>query len=144
MAKLRKIKPIKPLKRKRKKRVLTKKDIPSSKIEKEFMKWLKEELHLSVEDQFQIAYKWYDFRIRTTKILIEFDGDYYHCNPEVYPDGPVDRLQKKAILNDKYKTALAESEGYTVIRVWEKDFKKNKGEVKKKILQEVKDYHKKK
>ena len=71
-------------------------------------------------------------------LIIEFDGDFWHCNPAVYPTGPINNMQKKAIKNDLYKTDIANARGYTLIRVWEKDFNENLPMVKERLLKEVK------
>lgn len=47
-------------------------------------------------------------------------------------------MQRKAIKNDRYKTALAESSGYKLIRVWEKDFNTKPDNVKENILNFIK------
>lgn len=62
-----------------------------------------------------------DFQILNTKILIEVNGDYYHCNPYVYPQGPKDEVQIKHVLRDYYKKCYYISRGYTILEIWEKD-----------------------
>lgn len=120
---------------------LKKSDITKSKLEGRFATFLKS-LGLTYEEQFKLGYKFYDFRIRNTKIIIEVDGDFWHCNPEKYPDGPINSIQKKAKRNDAYKTALAVINGYIIIRIWENDFNNDKSKVKKIILESVQEYKK--
>lgn len=138
--------PIKKIKKKRikakrikRKPTRTAKTVGTSMAEKDFKKYLNS-IGVAVDEQFQLLYKFYDFIVKDTNIIIEFDGDYWHCNPAVYPNGPENKMQKKAIENDRYKTALAQSKGYTIIRVWEKDFNENEPTVKKKILEAITDY----
>jgi len=97
--------------------------LPDSKLEVTFQNLLKE-LNIPFQCQFQLDYKFYDFKIKGKKILIEVDGDYWHCNPKKYPDGPINKKQQFAIKNDKFKNLLAKKSGYTLIRVWEEDINK--------------------
>lgn len=139
VSKIKKVKKItKPQKIKRKK-IYTADTVGTSKIEKDFFSFLLSK-GIIVSEQHQIGHKFYDFILTGYKILIEFDGDYWHCNPEIYKEGPVNKMQKKAIENDKHKKILAESFGYKLIRVWEKDFKENPNEVLKYIKSKIKKY----
>jgi very-short-patch-repair endonuclease len=119
---MRKLRRIKKLRTPRKRKI-----IGTSKIEKEFGLFLRR-LGVDVEEQHQIGYRYYDFKVKGQKILIEFDGDFYHCNPEIY-DKPINQMQKDAIDNDTFKDLLAASRGYIVIRVWENDYKNKKHQV---------------
>ena len=131
MSKLHKLKPLKPLKKK-KKYTRTSKNVGTSITEKDFKLFLNS-IGIDVEEQHQVNYKFYDFIIKNTKILIEFNGDYWHANPKVYPNGPINKMQKKSILNDAYKRALAKMGGYELIVICEKDFNENKEEIKEKL-----------
>lgn len=113
-------------------------DVTTSKIETIFGIFLKD-LGLDAQPQFQIGFKFFDFHIKGTNILIEFDGDYWHCNPDKYPTGPEDKTQVNAVLNDKYKNKLAAANGYKLIRIWESEFKEGPGEVAKKIKKILKE-----
>lgn len=139
--KVKKRKAIKKIKKRRKFKPRTAKTVGTSMAEKEFKKFL-ESIGFEVNEQFQILYKFYDFIVKDTKILIEFNGDFWHCNPTVYPDGPINKMQRDAIKNDKYKRGLAETRGYTLISVWEKDFNENAPKVKKMLLEELSEYKK--
>lgn len=133
MRKLRKVRRIKKIKsiRRKKKFKITKYTVGSSKIEKQFGQFLKN-LGLDVESQHQILYKFFDFHIKGKKVLVELDGDYFHCNPRKYPNGPINKMQQESIKNDQYKTALAEAHGYKLIRIWEYDFRNDqKGVIEK-------------
>lgn len=66
-----------------------------------------------------------DFQIKTSKILIEVQGDYFHCNPYVYKNGPKDEIQIRHIIRDYYKKCHFLSRGYTIIYIWEKDINEN-------------------
>lgn len=75
-----------------------------------------------------------DFQIKNTKIIIEVQGDYYHCNPYVYTNGPKDDLQIKHVVRDYYKKCYFLSRGYILLYIWEKDINETPEQVKEKIL----------
>ena len=75
-----------------------------------------------------------DFQIKNTKILIETQGDYYHCNPYVYTNGPKDDVQIKHVIKDYYKKCYFLSRGYTILCIWEKDINENPQKIKEEIL----------
>ncbi len=75
-----------------------------------------------------------DFQIKNTKIIIEVQGDYYHCNPYVYTDGPKDDVQIKHVIKDYYKKCYFLSRGYTLLYIWEKDINENPEKIKETIL----------
>lgn len=66
-----------------------------------------------------------DFYIKGTKILIEVNGDYFHCNPKIYKDGPKDEVQIKHVLRDYYKKCYYLSQGYYILELWEHDINHN-------------------
>ncbi|MEO6301838.1 MAG: hypothetical protein ABIP51_01580 [Bacteroidia bacterium] len=131
-SRLKKSKAISKVKRIKKCPVRKASDITVSKGEMIFEKFLLD-LGFTPKAQHQIGYKFFDFILEGTKILVEYDGDYWHCNPSKYPKGPEDNVQKKAIINDIYKNKLAASNGFTLIRIWESDFKEHPRSVAKRI-----------
>ena len=74
---------------------------------------------------------WYVYDIKIGNILIEINGDYWHCNPQIYkeddlvnlPDGLVPAKLKWT--KDKQKLEFAESLGFRTLTIWEKDLKEN-------------------
>lgn len=76
-----------------------------------------------------------DFQIKGTKIIIEVQGDYYHCNPYLYPNGPKNDQQLRYVVNDYYKKCFYLGNGYTLIELWEHDILHNFDNVQK-ILKE--------
>jgi G:T-mismatch repair DNA endonuclease (very short patch repair protein) len=87
-------------------------------------------LSISHTTQFLIKGKIFDFKISNTNILIEVNGDYWHCNPKKYK---VDESVKfpggvKRVIDiwkkDENKKSKAEKEGYKVIYIWEDEIKK--------------------
>jgi G:T-mismatch repair DNA endonuclease (very short patch repair protein) len=87
----------------------------------------------------------YDFVDKHKKICIEFNGDYWHANPQKYNENDVItfskdkvRLAKDIWADDYSKLSLIESErGYKTIVVWECDYKKDKEAVIKKLKDEL-------
>lgn len=77
--------------------------LPSSKLNS-IVKSILIELGYKVTGEFKIEDKYFDFLFDNTKILLEVDSGQYHSHPI-------------HISNDKIKTELAESKGYTLIRL---------------------------
>lgn len=59
--------------------------------------------------------------------IIEFQGDYWHCNPKIYKEdyfNKVIKMSAKEIWNkDAAKKRIAEKNNYSVLYVWESDYK---------------------
>ncbi len=76
-------------------------------------------LNIEYKSQFYLNKSYFDFYIPEYNMLIEVDGNYYHCNPRIYVNGPVNEWQKGKIDNDNRKNRIAEDNGYRLIRIWE-------------------------
>lgn len=74
-----------------------------------------------------------DFYIPNANLIIEVNGDYFHCNPYLYPNGPKDEIQVNHVLKDYYKKCYYLSRGYRMLTIWEKEINDNLDEVKQKI-----------
>lgn len=64
------------------------------------------------------------------KIIYEFYGDFFHGNPDVYESDKINPLTKEKF-GDLYKKTMEKEEfliknGYTIISIWEKQYKENK------------------
>lgn len=76
-----------------------------------------------------VARRQFDFEVLGRKVLIEVQGDFWHANPEIYsedsemrfPGGK--RLAREVWRKDLEKKELAESYGYKVLYVWEKELR---------------------
>jgi G:T-mismatch repair DNA endonuclease (very short patch repair protein) len=69
----------------------------------------------------------YDFKIKNKKILIEVDGDYWHCNPNLEKfKTPTKQWHFDNIARDEIKNKWAEENGYKLIRFWENDIVNNR------------------
>lgn len=71
---------------------------------------------------------YYDLKYKNK--IIEFHGDYWHCNPAKYaPDyfnKSTNKLAKDVWMHDRYKHDLAVKTGHMLHIVWEHDYKTNK------------------
>ena len=92
----------------------------------------------NIECEFKINRYYFDFKIGKT--IIEFNGDYWHCNPMIYEHDQLVKFPNRTIPantkweEDKKKIKVAKDNGYDVIVIWEKDFRNNK----QKVLQQLK------
>lgn len=66
--------------------------------------------------------KSYDFKLKDSNIIIEVDGDFWHGNEKSKVKFDKYETVRK---NDELKTMIACEEGYTLIRLWESDIKKD-------------------
>lgn len=67
----------------------------------------------------------FDFYLPKHNVLIEIDGDFYHCNPDSGFAIPKYEIQTKNLSNDKRKNTWCKNNGITLIRYWEKDINEN-------------------
>lgn len=74
---------------------------------------------VSFEEEFCVGYFSLDFAIPSRKIAIEADGDYFHCHPLKYPNGPIDSIQRRNCGRDQSKNKYLQKNGWTVLRYWE-------------------------
>lgn len=68
----------------------------------------------------------YDFTIKSKNRIIEFNGDYWHCNPLKYNEDYTHPIRKQTAAYvwqwDDYKKRIANKFGYEVKVVWEKEY----------------------
>lgn len=100
-----------------------------SKAEDELIKILKEN-GIEVNPNHKIETKTFDLFIPTFNLLIEYNGDYWHCNPEKYSATFVNKkknMTAQELWNyDAKKICLGKEHGYYCEVIWESDYKKNK------------------
>lgn len=72
--------------------------------------------------------KAYSYDFTYGKKIIEFNGDYWHCNPKIYEADYFNKnkgLTAKEIQEyDTIKNQLAKNHGYQVLAIWESDWLK--------------------
>ena len=61
----------------------------------------------------------FDFKLNND-ILIEVQGDYWHCNPKIFPE-PINDEQRWAIQKDERKKEFAKNKGFKILYLWEHD-----------------------
>jgi very-short-patch-repair endonuclease len=79
----------------------------------------------------------YDFYLPESNIIIEVDGDFWHCNPTKFPL-PKYESQKKNLIRDKEKEQWVQNNGYKLLRFWEDDINNNIKSVKQTLLENIK------
>lgn len=85
----------------------------------------------------------YSFDFRYKNILVEINGDYWHCNPKLYKPFEFNKVVGKYAheiwKKDKSKKKVAEDKGYLVYIIWEYDYRKNPKETLDKCLSFIHD-----
>ena len=87
--------------------------------------------------------RFFDFFLPQSNVLIEVDGDFWHGNPKIYENGPVNGVQKRAKVIDELKNNWAVNHGIRILRVWEYDINNNAQKVLEWLRNELKDEIKK-
>jgi very-short-patch-repair endonuclease len=67
----------------------------------------------------------YDFKISGKKLMIEVDGDFWHCNPKSKFSIPEYSVQKKNLIKDEIKNKWCLDNDFTLLRFWETDINDN-------------------
>ncbi len=105
----------------------------------DFLYGIKNEKFISNKD---LHYK-YDFTYLPTKKIIEFHGDYWHCNPILYESNyyhKIKNMSAKEIWDyDEEKNELAKKHGYSILVIWEYDYRKNPEQTIKKCVEFLND-----
>ena len=82
-----------------------------------------------------------DIFIPEINLIIEYNGDYWHCNPKKYESNYYHKYKKKTAKEiweyDKNKIDLLIEKGYNYEIIWESDFNKDSNIVKNLIKKYV-------
>ena len=74
--------------------------------------------------------KHYAFDFEFNKKVIEYNGDYWHCNPQIYEKSFIHRTKKISAeeiwKEDENKIKAAKALGYEVLVIWESEYLLNK------------------
>lgn len=118
-----------------------------SKAEKEIIETIKK-LYENIEDQ-KVMFTLkngkrgnkkfvYDFCLEDKKKIIEYNGDYWHCNPKIYVptyyNSVTKMTAKQKWKKDKKKIDFAKQQGYDVLVIWEKEYNDNKKETINRVV----------
>jgi len=100
-----------------------------SKAEKEIVIEIKKR-GIECIHSFRIDTKIFDIYLPKYNLLIEYNGDYWHCNPIKYKSDYLNIKKNKTASEiweyDENKLYLAKKEGYNCEVMWETDYKNNK------------------
>lgn len=69
-------------------------------------------------------------------IIVEFNGDFWHCNPSKYPNGPIHHIQETKIMKDANLRTYCDMHDILLIEIWESEYKENCEKIKQ-ILKEA-------
>jgi very-short-patch-repair endonuclease len=97
-------------------------------IEKKVETWLSEN---GFQFQYQVSINGFiaDFACLDKKIIIECQGDFFHCNPKIEKyANPIYAIQKRNIYRDSIKRKVYAENEWKLIELWESDI--NSGEFK--------------
>jgi G:T-mismatch repair DNA endonuclease (very short patch repair protein) len=104
------------------------KSVITSKKENEIIKYIKSLGYSSIHS-YKVDTKICDVYIPSLNLIIEYFGDYWHCNPERYDRNYFNEKKQKYAWElweyDKNKLELIKSYGYNLEVIWEKDLKNN-------------------
>jgi len=80
-----------------------------------------------VQHSLRVETKIYDIFIPSLNLVIEYNGDYWHCNPKKYKPDYFNQKKQKTAKElweyDKNKIDLIREKGYNLEIVWESDLK---------------------
>jgi hypothetical protein len=118
----------------------SKKELELVKIIVDKLKLNEDEYSDSIKNTFYIRIKelnkTFSFDFVFKHKIIEFNGDYWHCNPKYYNENfyhkHIKLYAKDIWINDKNKIESVKKIGFDVLEIWESDYKKDK----EKIIQE--------
>lgn len=108
----------------------------SSKAEKDFAIKFLDSMDIKYETQKYIKdiKQYCDFYVPENQVFIEFDGDFWHCNPIKYPNGPINKNQTTKIEKDRIKNEwFGNHKEFKLIRIWESDVKNDEENVLKQL-----------
>ena len=94
---------------------------------------LKENIHYERQYYIRDTKSYYDFKIFKDGVLIEVDGDFWHCNPNTKFKEPTYKCQFKNLKKDKVKTEWCKNNNIALIRFWEYDINNNLDDVVNKL-----------
>lgn len=87
------------------------------------------------KEEFQVKYFSMDFAFPNAKVAIECQGQFFHVDPRIYPNGPINAIQKRNFGRDKAKKAYCSKLGWIIIEAWESEI--NNGLFKENITCEL-------
>lgn len=109
-----------------------------SKAEKEIFKQIKK-IYPNSKHSVVIGNFICDIYIPELNLILEYNGDYWHCNPEVYKKNYHHKIKSKTAEeiweDDKIKVDFIKSKNYNIEILWEKTYKSNPKIIKNLLLE---------
>lgn len=93
------------------------------------------EIGVEFREQFPIGYCTVDFFVPGHKVIIQADGDYWHGNPEKYPNPDARQRDRRRL--DAASDSYALNRGMKVVRLWECELKSDAQACREKIMSEI-------
>ena len=117
--------------------------IAQSSIAKQLIDDIKVAGYSDIEEEYHIGR--YSFDCRYKNKLIEFNGDYWHCNPKFYDKTFYNKVNKKKAYQiwdrDAAKIKCATKYNYEVLTIWEYDYRIDPSGIISKCLEFLSDAH---
>ena len=110
----------------------------SSKLEDKFCEIL-DSLNIKYQQFFyaKSIKAFYDFYLSDFNLIIEVDGDFWHCNPNTKYSIPVYETQIKNLKRDQEKNQWAQDNNYILLRFWEYDINNNTSQIIETLKKEL-------
>jgi len=110
----------------------------SSKLEDKFCEIL-DNLNIKYQQFFyaKSIKAFYDFYLPIFNLIIEVDGDFWHCNPNTKYSEPIYETQIKNLKRDQEKNKWASDNNYKLLRFWEYDINNNVSQIVETLKKEL-------
>ena len=111
---------------------------------KEIIKYCCKKLNISIPKKekyifWKETHQAFAFDFTYQNKIIEFQGDYWHCNPNLYEKDFYNKVKQKTAQEiweyDSIKKQCAEYYGYQILYIWEYDYNQNKEETINKCIE---------
>jgi G:T-mismatch repair DNA endonuclease (very short patch repair protein) len=80
------------------------------------------DLSLEYVKQYEVGRMTLDFYLPDFNLAIEVNGDFWHCNPDIYgKTKPIHKYHERILAKDKRKLKQLDDLGYEVLIIWEND-----------------------
>jgi len=111
----------------------------SSKKEKEFIEYCIKPLGIDYDTQYYLKdiHHYCDVYIPSKNMIIEFQGDYWHGNPNKYSNDELSEFQKKKVTKDNELREYCSENGINLIEIWESDYDKDSNGAKTLLEEQI-------
>ena len=112
----------------------------SSKKETEFIERCVKPLGVEYDTQYYLKdlHHFCDVYIPSKNMIIEFQGDYWHGNPNKYSNDELSEYQKKKVTKDNELREYCSENGINLIEIWESDYDKDSSGAKTLLEEQLK------